>query len=79
MPWTCFVVVLFGIPFGVRTARKGPLVGVMFSLLTFFSFYFLMTFGQWLGKNQLLMPAVSAWMPNVFFLLLGLLLMLRTR
>ena len=79
MPWTCFVVVLFGIPFGVRTARKGALIGVMFALLTFFSFYFLMTFGQWLGKNQLLMPAVSAWMPNVFFLLIGLLLMLRTR
>jgi lipopolysaccharide export system permease protein len=79
MPWTCFVVVLFGIPFGVRTARKGALVGVMFALLTFFSFYFLMTFGQWLGKNQYLTPAVSAWMPNVFFLLLGLLLMLRTR
>lgn len=79
MPWTCFVVVLFGIPFGVRTARKGPLAGVMFALLTFFSFYFLMTFGQWLGKNQFLIPAVSAWMPNIFFLLLGLLLMLRTR
>lgn len=79
MPWTCFVVVLFGIPFGVRTARKGALVGVISALLTFFSFYFLMTFGQWLGKNQLLIPAVSAWMPNVFFMLLGLLLMLRMR
>ena len=79
MPWTCFVVVLFGIPFGVRTARKGPLIGVMFALLTFFGFYFLMTFGQWLGKNQLLMPAVSAWMPNIFFLLFGFLLMLRIR
>lgn len=79
MPWTCFVVVLFGIPFGLRTARKGALIGVMFALLTFFSFYFLMTFGQWLGKEQILTPAVSAWMPNIFFLLLGLLLMLRTR
>ncbi|MDO9543530.1 MAG: LptF/LptG family permease, partial [Kiritimatiellia bacterium] len=79
MPWTCFVVVLFGIPFGVRTARKGALIGVMFALLTFFSFYFLMTFGQWLGKNQFLTPAISAWLPNIFFLLLGFFLMLRTR
>jgi len=79
MPWTCIVVVVFGIPFGVRTARKGALVGVISALLTFFGFYFLMTFSQWLGKNQLLNPAVSAWMPNVVFLLVGFLLMLRTR
>ncbi|MDD5483409.1 MAG: LptF/LptG family permease [Kiritimatiellae bacterium] len=79
MPWTCLVVVLFGIPFGVRTARRGALIGVIFALLTFFSFYFLMTFGQWLGKEQFLVPVVSAWMPNIFFLLLGSLLMLRTR
>jgi lipopolysaccharide export system permease protein len=79
MPWTCFVVTIFGIPFGVRTARKGALVGVISALLTFFFFYFLMTFGQWLGKNQLVDPAASAWMPNVFFFLAGLFLMLRTR
>jgi lipopolysaccharide export system permease protein len=79
MPWTCFVVTLFGIPFGVRTVRKGALLGIMFALLTFFSFYFLMTFCQWLGKNQMLIPVVSAWMPNVCFALIGLFLMLRTK
>lgn len=79
MPWTCFVVTIFGIPFGVRTARKGALVGVISALLTFFFFYLLMTIGQWLGKNQLVDPAVSAWMPNIFFLLAGFFLMLRTR
>ena len=79
MPWTCFVVTVFGIPFGVRTARKGALVGVISALLTFFFFYLLMTIGQWLGKNQLVDPAVSAWMPNIFFLLAGFFMMLRTR
>jgi len=79
MPWTCFVVALFGIPFGVRTARKGALVGVISALLTFFGFYFLMTFGQWLGKNQMIDPAASAWMPNIFFMLVGIFLMVRMR
>lgn len=79
MPWTCLVVTIFGIPFGVRTARKGALAGIISALLTFFFFYFLMTFGQWLGKNQFVEPAASAWMPNVFFLLAGILLMFRTR
>jgi len=79
MPWTCIVVTIFGIPFGVRTARKGALTGVISALLTFFLFYFLMTIGQWLGKNQIVDPAISAWMPNVFFLMAGFFLMLRTR
>lgn len=79
MPWTCLVVTLFGIPCGVRTARKGALVGVMIALLTFFAFYFLMTFGQWLGKNQLLTPMVSAWLPNLVFTSAGLVMMARMR
>ena len=79
MPWTCLVVTLFGIPFGVRTARKGALMGIIFALLTFFCFYFLMTLGQWLGKNQLLDPVTSAWMPNIFFGIFGIILLLKTR
>ncbi len=79
MPWTCLVVTLFGVPCGLRTARKGAFLGIVIALLTFFSFYLLMTFCQWLGKNQYLEPLVSAWLPNVAFLMIGLLLMARAK
>jgi len=79
MPWTCLVVTLFGIPYGVRAARKGALVGIIIALLTFFAFYFLMTFGQWMGKNQILTPLVSAWLPNLVFASAGLFMMARMR
>lgn len=79
MPWTCLVVTIFGIPCGVHTARKGAFMGVITALLTFFSFYVLMTFCQWLGKNQIIAPLLSAWMPNFIFLLVGFRLMARAR
>ncbi len=79
MPWTCLVVTLFGIPCGLRTARKGAFLGIVVALATFFCFYLLMTFCQWLGKNQILDPITSAWLPNAVFLLVGVLLMVRLR
>ncbi len=79
MPWTCLMVTLFGIPCGLRTARKGAFLGILVALGTFFIFYLLMTVCQWFGKNQYLDPIVSAWMPNGIFLLVGVLLMVRLR
>ena len=78
-PWTCLVVTLFGIPCGIRTARRGAFAGVMIALLIFFAFYFLMTFSQWTGKNQLLAPWLSAWLPNIGFAMAGLFMIIRMR
>lgn len=79
MPWTSVIVVLFGIPCGLYTARKGAFMGVLTAIMTFFSFYFLMNLCQWLGKEQFLDPLISGWMPNMVFLLIGLLLLARAR
>lgn len=79
LPWACLVVALFGIPCGLRTARQGALLGVSSALLTFFGFYFLMNFGQYLGKEQLLSPFLSAWLPNLAFTAAGLFLIARLR
>ncbi len=79
MPWTCLVVTLFGVPCGLYSTRKGAFISIIIALLTFFSFYLLMTFCQWLGKNQVLNPMLSAWLPNFIFLAIGLLFMRRVR
>ncbi len=79
MPWTCFIVVLFGIPCGVYTGRRGPFLGIIIALCTFFGFYLLMTFCQWLGKNELVGPFWSSWLPNFSFLGVGSWLMSRAR
>ena len=72
MPWTCLVVTIIGISCGVYTGRKGAFFGIMLAFLIFFCSYFVMTFCQWLGKNQILFPWLSAWLPNILFLVFGL-------
>ncbi len=79
MPWTCLVVVLFGIPCGLRTARQGALIGIIAALLAFFAFYFLMMLGQWLGKMQVINPFLAGWLPNIAFLAVGLLMFWRIK
>jgi lipopolysaccharide export system permease protein len=79
MPWTCLVVVLFGIPCGLRTARQGALIGIIAAIIAFFGFYFLMMFGQWLGKMQVINPFTAGWLPNIIFFLMGLLMFWRVK
>jgi len=79
MPWTCLVVVLFGIPFGIHTARQGAFKGMIMALTTFFGYYIIMMISQWMGKQQMLPPFLCAWLPNAVFLALGLILMRKVR
>lgn len=79
MPWTCLVVMFFGIPCGMHTARKGAFMGILAALGTFFGYYMLMNVCQWLGKSQIIESFWSAWLPNLFFALVGLWLMARVR
>ena len=79
MPWTCLVVVLFGLPFGIHTARQGAFAGIMMALVTFFGFYVIMLLSQWYGKQEYLPPLLAAWLPNVIFTGLGLFLMRKVR
>lgn len=79
MPWTCLVVIWFGIPCGLHTARRGALTGMITALASFFAFYALMMICKGLGNGQLLTPWVSAWAPNLVFLLIGVFLVARAR
>ena len=79
MPWTCFIVTLLGIPFGVQTARKGAFLGVALTIGLFFGYYVLITVGLAMGKKEVLEPWFAGWMPNLFFLSIGSALIYRMR
>ncbi len=79
MPWTCLIVTLLGLPIGAHTGRKGAFRGVAMALGLFFAFYVLINFGMALGKNQTLIPWLSVWLPNMIFLVIGILLVRRMR
>lgn len=79
MPWTCIVVVLLGIPAGARTGRQGVLIGVILAITMFFCFYAMMHFSIFLGKRQLIWPWLAAWLPNLLFATVGLVMLRRMR
>jgi lipopolysaccharide export system permease protein len=79
MPWTCLIVMLLGIPFGVHTGRKGAFLGIVFALSLFFGFYAMINLCVALGKNQTLPPILAGWLPNIFFFVLGSIMVNRLR
>ncbi|NQU40144.1 MAG: YjgP/YjgQ family permease [Lentisphaerae bacterium] len=72
MPWACFIVILFGIPAGARTARQSMINGVLSALLFFFVFYSLTQLGAFAAKRELMAPWLGAWLSNIVFLAAGL-------
>jgi len=78
-PWTCLVVVLIAIPFGVVGGRRNVFVGVASSIVICFSYFVLLQLGLALGTSGRLPAWLAAWFPNLAFGLAGLLMAARVR
>ncbi len=78
-PLTCLIVVLMGIPLGMRVSRSGPLLGVGTALVLVVTFYFLNNITLALGGGGRIPPAAAAWMTNAIFAGVGLVLLARAR
>jgi lipopolysaccharide export system permease protein len=78
-PLTCLIVVLMGIPMGMRVSRSGPLLGVGTALVLFMVFYFLNNITLALGDGGRIPPTVAAWTTNVIFACVGSVLLFRAR
>lgn len=78
-PFSCVIIVLFGAPLGMSTGRRGPAVGVGVALATVLIYLIMVRIAQGMGAGGLLPPWLAAWLPNLTFLALGLVLLARTR
>ena len=78
-PWTCLVVVLIALPFGVGTGRRNVAVGVASSILICFVYFVLLQLSLAVGTGGYVPPWIAAWSPNAFFALVGLALTWRVR
>lgn len=72
LPLTCVIFGTFAIPLGIRPHRTSTSIGLGLSLLFILLYYVLMTVGMVLGETGTLDPASAAWMPNLFFGVVGL-------
>lgn len=78
-PLTCVIVVLIGIPLGMRVSRSGPLLGVGTALTLVVAFYFLNYITLAIGKGGRIPPVAAAWMTNAIFASVGSVLLFRAR
>lgn len=78
-PLTCLIVVLMGIPLGMRVSRSGPLLGIGTALVLVVAFYFLNNITLALGAGGRIPAVAAAWMTNAIFAGVGLVLLVRTR
>jgi lipopolysaccharide export system permease protein len=74
---TAFIMALFGVPFSLRTGRRGGLfLGVTLSVIVGFSYWVLNSVSLALGYAGHLPPMLSAWSTNLLFSSSGLYLLL---
>ena len=76
-PLTCFIIVLLGAPLGANARRTGMANSFGLGILICFVFYSCVKAGQALGWNNVLAPWVGAWVANIVFGILSLLLLWR--
>lgn len=79
-PWTCIVVCLIALPFAAGTnSRRNVFVGVAASIFICFAYFILLRFGLALGTGGYIPAWLAAWLPNMVFGGLGVLLVWRTK
>lgn len=76
-PLVSFVIVFFGAPMVAGSSKYGRAASFGLALMICFVFYTLINASQILGRNGTLEPFVAAWLPNVIFLLVGIVMHVR--
>ncbi|MBI4164987.1 MAG: LPS export ABC transporter permease LptF [Acidobacteria bacterium] len=71
LPAASLVLALVGIPLGLSTRRGGKAVGVILTIILVFIYYIIMAFGLGFARQGRLNPVVGLWLANVFFAVVG--------
>jgi LPS export ABC transporter permease LptG/LPS export ABC transporter permease LptF len=77
LPFACIAFAFLGLPLGVSTTRGSKSMGLVISLVLMFLYYLAYMGGTKLAGDAHFSPFLGAWMPNILFLALGLVLMSR--
>jgi lipopolysaccharide export system permease protein len=79
VPVACFIIALFGGPLAMTAPRAGAAVGVAISLGTTVSYLMLINLTRAIGASGLMDPTLAAWVPNILFALIALVLLWKVR
>jgi lipopolysaccharide export system permease protein len=79
IPVTCLVIALFGAPLATSTQRGGTAYGIGLSLATTVTFLMLIQLTKAIGGKNLIAPDIAAWLPNLLFAGVGLVILARVK
>lgn len=71
VPWVALIFALFGAPLGLTQERSGSSIGMGISVLMALVYYILIVVSVQIGGSGTLPPQVSAWIPNLVFIVLS--------
>lgn len=78
LPFACLVFALVGLPLGVSTTRGSKSMGLVLSLILMLVYYLVFIGGTRVAGNAQFSPFFGAWLPNLGFAVLGLILVARS-
>lgn len=79
IPVASFICVLVGVPLSIRTGRSGMMTGILTAFIIVILYWVMTIICTALGYKGLLPPIAAAWLQNVLFLVIGVLLIAFTR
>jgi lipopolysaccharide export system permease protein len=76
IPFTCLIIALFAAPLAVTAPKASGASGIAISLVTTVVFLILVQLSEQIGAGGLVPPVLAAWVPNILFGAVGLVLLL---
>jgi LPS export ABC transporter permease LptF/LPS export ABC transporter permease LptG len=77
LPTACLVLALVGIPLGLSSKKSGKSGGFVLTILLVFTYYVVSLVGVSLARQGRVSPWFGAWLADIAFFVLGLVLLLR--
>lgn len=78
-PLTCFFMVVFGAPLAAARKKSGAGLNIFLTLVICFGYYSMIQLGRFMGYNQTLDPIQAAWIGNVIFGILSILIFVKLK
>jgi len=75
LPFTCPVFAILALGLGLQTRKGGRSLSFGLSVITIFVYYVIFSLGRSLAKAGTISPVLGAWLGNIIFLIIGLLLL----
>ncbi len=73
-PLTALIFVLISVPLSL-SGKESRTLNLIFTIVIVFLYYVILSFSRSFGKNYILPPLVAAWLPNLIFFILGVILL----